>query len=61
MFIKKKLCFVSLYTIDLYYICMGICVLHVFLEVAMRLESPKALYKFSIIIIIITAHVAYDK
>ena len=41
-------------------IYMGICVLHVFLEVAMRLESPKALYKFSIIIII-TAHVAYDK
>ena len=38
-----------LHIIDLY---MSICVLHVFLEVVKRFQSPKALYKFSIIIII---------
>ena len=38
-----------LHIIDLY---MSICVLHVFLEVVKRFQSPKALYKFSIIIML---------
>ena len=39
-----------LHIIDLY---MGIRPLNVFLEVVKRFESPKALYKFSIIIIML--------
>ena len=32
---------------------MGICALHLFVKVAKRFESPKALHKFPLIIVII--------
>ena len=39
-------CMFCLFTL----ICMGICVLHAFLDIVKCLESPKVLYKFSVII-----------
>ena len=39
--------------LDTINLCMSICTLYVYIQIVKFFESPKALYKFSVIIIII--------